>query len=157
MAREGISLDDPARFIPRLQKLANEMPRFVVRMMDWTAIRAKELAIENLKGKVLHKRSGNLMGRLWKNVGVKGSGLVEAYLWTDVPYGPVHEFGGRGYYTITPKNKKALKFTVGGKEIFRKSVNHPPAKKRPWLRPAGEQALKDGARKMADELWRWTG
>ena len=180
MERKDIYLEDPGNFIPRLKALHRDMPVFVKRMMEWTADRTVELAIENLKGKVLSKRTGHLMSRLWKRVGELVGGELDAYVWTDSIAGVVHELGGTREYIIRPKDRgprevlrkpasyrgkypveikgsrRALKFKIGGKDIYRKWVIHPPAKKRPWLLPAGEQALKDGSRKMADELWRRT-
>lgn len=45
---------------------------------------------------------------------------------TTVAYAPIHQFGGKtGPRVIRAKNGKALAFTIGGKLIFRKSVNHP--------------------------------
>ena len=57
-----------------------------------------------------------------------------------VPYAAKHQFGGetlRERVEIRPRNKKALRFTVGGKEIFRKLVVLPAKRfsvpKRPML------------------------
>ncbi len=41
-------------------------------------------------------------------------------------------------YVIRPKNKKALRFVSGGKEIFAKKVNHPGIKARPVVGPTVE-------------------
>ena len=156
MAKDSyINLEDPRGFVKQLQKLAAKMPRFVLQMMRHTAARAHELAIDNLRGKVLQKRSGNLMARTWSQTRVSGRGIVQSWLWTDVPYGPVHEYGGLKVYKIEPKgDTKALRFQWGGKMVFFKSVMHPPAKPRPWMKPAGEQAMKEAPDYMKRELWR---
>lgn len=45
------------------------------------------------------------------------------------PYGKFLEDGTQGPYTIAPKDpKQALRFFIGGKEIFAKSVTHPGLK-----------------------------
>lgn len=45
---------------------------------------------------------------------------------TTVPYAAVHQFGGRTQpRVIRARNGKALVFTIGGRTIFRRSVNHP--------------------------------
>lgn len=43
---------------------------------------------------------------------------------TNVPYAEMVELGVAPH-TITPKTKSALKFKVGGKDVFAKKVNHP--------------------------------
>lgn len=52
----------------------------------------------------------------------------------------VHE--GQKAHVITPKNARALRFTVGGRVVFAKSVNHPGSKGRPFLRNAMEEEGK---------------
>jgi hypothetical protein len=46
----------------------------------------------------------------------------------------VHE--GTKPHVIRPRNKKALKFKVGGRTIIVSKVNHPGTKSRPFLRTA---------------------
>lgn len=41
-----------------------------------------------------------------------------------------------GPYVIRPKHASALKFKVGGKEVFAKQVIHPGVRARPFMRPA---------------------
>ncbi len=61
---------------------------------------------------------------------------------SDVPYAAIHEFGG-----VTPPHKiearraDALRFLVGGKAVFARSVNHPGSKirPRPFLTPGVEE------------------
>lgn len=43
---------------------------------------------------------------------------------TNIPYAEFVELGVAPH-TITPKNKQALKFNIGGKDIFAKKVEHP--------------------------------
>lgn len=68
---------------------------------------------------------------------------------TNVVYAAIHQFGGRTRpRTIRPRRKRALKFVVGGKTIFAKSVRHPgstiPA--RPFL------GLDDGDRNAIERI-----
>lgn len=49
-------------------------------------------------------------------------------------YGRFHEFGTSRPYSIVPKNARALKFHVGGRTVFAKSVNHPPIQERSFMR-----------------------
>jgi HK97 gp10 family phage protein len=54
------------------------------------------------------------------------------------PYGKFVEFG-TAPHVIVPRNAKALAFTVGGKLVFAKKVNHPGTKGKPFMQPAFEQ------------------
>lgn len=45
---------------------------------------------------------------------------------------------GTAPHVIRPKNKKALRFTVGGSTIFAKKVNHPGIKARPIVEPTAD-------------------
>jgi len=49
---------------------------------------------------------------------------ISSSIGTNVKYAAVHEFG-TGPFTIRPKNKKALRFSVGGAFHFAKQVRHP--------------------------------
>ena len=64
----------------------------------------------------------------------------------EVPYARIHELGGKtSAHEIVPRNKKALRFFVGGQAVFSKRVHHPgsliPA--RPFLRPAVRDTIPD--------------
>lgn len=48
---------------------------------------------------------------------------------------------GTAPHVIRPKNKKALRFTVGGKTIFAKHVNHPGIAARPVVEPTVQSNL----------------
>ena len=51
------------------------------------------------------------------------------------PYAAHVEYGTKAH-VIRSKNGKALKFKVGGKDVFATSVNHPGTKKQPFFFPA---------------------
>ena len=48
-------------------------------------------------------------------------------------YAEFVEFG-TAPHVITPKNKKALSFKIGGKDILVKKVNHPGTRPNPFIR-----------------------
>ena len=55
---------------------------------------------------------------------------------TNVVYAAIHQFGGQTPpRTIRPKRAKALKFSIGGRTVFAKSVRHPGSRipARPFL------------------------
>ena len=57
----------------------------------------------------------------------------------------VHE--GTRAHTIRPRTAQALRFQVGGRTVYRKSVRHPGTKARPFLRNAGMRvAAQEAAR-----------
>lgn len=53
----------------------------------------------------------------------------------NAPYAAHVEYGTKAH-EIKPKKGKALKFKVGGKDVFAKSVKHPGTKKQPFFFPA---------------------
>jgi len=57
------------------------------------------------------------------------------------PQGEYIEYGTNPHI-ITPKNGKALKFNVDGKDVFTKKVNHPGIRPSPFIRPVIHQKLK---------------
>lgn len=156
MPAEGIIVNDYG-FMDRLRKLAIRSPRLAFDMMRWTGDRAIEIARqEYLSGQVLNAPTGNLMSRLYHDVGFSGSLTVKSILWTDVLYAPVHELGGKQAYPIFPKRAKALRWLDrDGTPVFRKFVlNHPPAKKRAFLVPSAQKALKQGVARTLAEIAR---
>jgi hypothetical protein len=54
---------------------------------------------------------------------VSGAEIISS-IGSNMPYAPAMEFGTKPH-VIRPKNKKALKFSIGGRMMFRKQVNHP--------------------------------
>lgn len=61
--------------------------------------------------------------------------LVKANATGNAPYAAHVEYGTKAH-VIRPKNGKALKFKIGGKDVFATSVNHPGTKKQPFFFPA---------------------
>ena len=84
---------------------------------------------DKLSGQVLSRRSGKLANSIVAYPAtVEGEQLIGRVQGASGPafYGRYHEFGGKGYYDIYPKNKLALAFfpmgasnVPGGKQILR--------------------------------------
>jgi phage gpG-like protein len=54
---------------------------------------------------------------------------VTSTIGSNVKYAAIHEFGGRtAPHVIKAKPGKTLAFSIGGKQVFAKSVNHPGSK-----------------------------
>lgn len=78
--------------------------------------------------KRLGVRSGRLRQSLRTSKAVVRNGNIEAGIGTNVKYAGLHEFGGTiAPHTIKARFGKSLRFMIGGKVIFRKSVKHPGA------------------------------
>lgn len=88
-------------------------------------------------------KTGNL-GRSIKEgpVITEGPFKVTGSVSADAPYAAfVHQ--GTQPHVIRPRTKKALRFTMDGREVFAKSVNHPGTRPRPFLLNAAERVLRD--------------
>jgi len=112
-----------------------------------------------LQSQPLHHRSGRLQGSIKQQV-TRTSDLIKAKVYTNVEYARIHEYGGHTPpHVIEPKKAKALAFTVGGKQIFAKRVNHPGSKmpERSFMRSSlaeNEQKIKDGLTKAVSGVMR---
>ena len=83
---------------------------------------------------------------------VKGTSVISS-IGTNVRYARIHEEGGTvPPHTIRARRARALRFSIGGKTIFRRSVKHPgskiPARAPIWrgitdCLPDYEQAISD--------------
>lgn len=103
-------------------------------------------------------RFGNLRGHNKQRVKRRSPGVV-GEVYNDADYAEAVHNGSRAH-TIRPKreqskrNKKRkamLRFVVGGRVVFARSVRHPGTRARPWLaRAAEEVARKEGFRWQAN-------
>jgi len=94
-------------------------------------------------------------GALQASIRDEPAGRGRAAVGPTAKYGAIHEFGGRtGPHTISARKAKALRFMVGGKVIYRKSVQHPGSNipPRPYLRPAFEGHRAEVLRIMVNSL-----
>jgi hypothetical protein len=104
-----------------------------------------------LSGQILHRRTGILSASIraipatvagTKIIGEVQAGSGPAF------YGAVHEYGGSRAYPILAVKGRALAFMMNGKQIFAKSVIHPPAKMRAFFTPS----LDENAENIKAEL-----
>lgn len=81
-----------------------------------------------LSGQALNRRTGTLSRSIARRVEADASS-VQGIVGTNIDYAGIHEFGGKTKpHIIEAKNAAALRFTVGGKTVFAKRVNHPGSK-----------------------------
>jgi phage gpG-like protein len=143
-------------FMRRLNRSHLLFPKKAERYLRWAVHRAKELTVENLKGKVLSKKTGRLAGSIREKVDARKAGRIVGLIWTDVVYAPAHEYGAKIKHPGSQARKaKALHFTYKGKEVFCKSTrpHSITLKPRPFMRPAARQAIRDGLDKIQNTWW----
>lgn len=81
---------------------------------------------QKLSGEVLHIRSGRLINSIYARMVENPKELYGEVGSQGVPYARIHELGGRTRpHMIYPRNAMALRFMIGDRVIFAKSVNHP--------------------------------
>lgn len=96
----------------------------------------------------LLKKDGKLVGSITPHHDATSAGVG-----TNVPYAPIHQFGGKTRaHTIRARRKKALAFN--GR--FAKSVNHPgsdiPARPFLMLTPAGQEEISQAVQEYFAKL-----
>jgi hypothetical protein len=96
---------------------------------------------ENLNGKILQKKTGQLSDSMRKNVDTSTEVMV-GVVFPD-PASPkawALEKGGIGYYPITPSKASVLSWIgKSGARVFAASVNHPPSKAFHYMEDALEE------------------
>jgi phage gpG-like protein len=132
-----------ARFAAMPEKLQEGVARAVTRL----GLELQRTVQQKLSGEVLKVRTGSLRSSINLEVTATASD-VSATVGTNVRYARYHEFGVGHPWLIEAKNAKALRFTVGGRTIFRRRVTHPPLAERSFLR----SALADVAPQIEEEL-----
>lgn len=117
---------------PAIQdSLGKSMARLVIAL-------TRKVKEEKLSGQALKNRTGTLRRSIAPNIVQSGASIV-GEVGTNIEYAAIHEFGGMTLpRLILPKARKALRFTIGGKTVFAKKVNHPGSKvpERSFLRSA---------------------
>jgi hypothetical protein len=99
-----------------------------------------------LDGGILQRRSGLLAASVSDpQIATEGTTITGSITAASGAafYGQVHEHGGTRAYEIRAVNKDYLRAMIGGKEIFRKMVQHPPLPQRPWFDPAVEEMREE--------------
>ena len=106
---------------------------------------------QKLSGQVLQRRTGMLASSVRvipaKFSGTKIVGAIEAGR-SAALYAGVHEYGGSHAYQILSVKARALSFVLDGRRVFAKSVLHPPARQRAFMRPS----LDENAASIQEEL-----
>ena len=119
-----------------------KLRQVVSRWVSWAyTVVTNEIKL-NLSGRVLKVDTGRLRSSIDINSRVRPTGFTVG---TNVKYGIAWEFGFRvPARTIVPVKRKALKFMIGGRTLFRKKVEQPTRNvaARPFIRPAVENNLE---------------
>lgn len=105
----------------------------------WAAVAAKveqltnlmrEKVIENVSGKILQKKTGQLAGSIQQRFEY-GEAFVRGSVFPE-PASPkawALEKGGEAFYSIVPVKARLLSWlTEGGDKVFAAHVNHPPSR-----------------------------
>lgn len=105
-----------------------------------------EVAITDMKSRLPHGRLHGSIG----NPSAEGiydlklfGDLLRLQVGTRVPYSIFVERGIANSYIIKPRERKAMKFTVGGKTVFAKKIKHPPVKGKFYLTHAHQRVFKE--------------
>ena len=109
--------------------------------------------IENLSGRVLQKKTGDLSEHIEKDVERRGDTVIGRVFPNPItPKAIVQEIGGEGNYPIVPVKAQVLRFYWDklGRVVNLKSVNHPPLKARRYLASALDYS--DMANQMREAL-----
>ena len=102
----------------------------------------EKIVAGKLSGEVLNRRSGLLAGSVTDpEITIEGTNVTGSITAAAAPakYGIVHELGGSRAYTIQPVDKRALRMMLGGKEGFRKMIQHPPLPQRSFFDSSVEE------------------
>lgn len=100
-----------------------------------------EKVIENVSGKILQKRTGQLAESIITEIDIISNPMIgSVFPLPQTPKAFALEKGGEKSYIITPSKATMLKFYWDkmGKTMFLRSVNHPPSKEFAYLRLALE-------------------
>jgi phage gpG-like protein len=109
----------------------------------------RKVQSEKLSGQVLKARTGSLRSSI--NMLIEETETsVRASVGTNIVYAKIQEYGVARSWLIEARRAQALRFTVGGRTIFRKRVTHRSLPERSFLRsalaemaPAIEEGLCD--------------
>lgn len=133
---------DSSRVVVHFRQIAAGMRGTLVRAVNAALIDLQGyIRATKLHGSPLKARTGNLSRSITVTPATDDGGRIHGSVGVDrsAPYGKIQEFGVGHPWTIEPKNRKALRFTVGGKVVFAKRVTHPPLAPHPFMHPALEE------------------
>ena len=127
----------------RLDSIGRRLREATAKKMEELTNALYEKVIENIEGKILQSRTGELAKSVYKDVEITGDeyfGRVYISPVTDKAW--VLEKGGQDYYPIVATKAQMLHFfTKSGEEIFTKSVNHPPSRAFGYMQRALEELV----------------
>lgn len=118
---------------------------------------------EDFEGNLLknikpHSKTGKLERNAYVDIinggvegGVRDNGMMVTTKGQKVNYGVFVEFGTKPHI-ITPSKKKSLRFFIGSKAVFSKSVKHPGYKGDPFLMNAAKETFGNLERIFNTEL-----
>lgn len=115
---------------PNLAYLDERLKKAVAAKLTELTLLMFDKVQENLNGKILQKKTGQLSDSIRKNVDTSTDVMV-GVVFPD-PASPkawALEKGGQGYYPIVPTKATVLSWMgKSGARVFRAEVNHPPSK-----------------------------
>lgn len=128
----------PPDLVDRLRNAPRSVPVAIATEMDFqNQLTIDHITERRMTGKgpfpVLEGRMGVRSARMRRSLraskaAIRGTTVVSA-IGSNLSYMGIHEFGGvTKPHMITARGKKALRFTIGGKTILRRSVKHPGSK-----------------------------
>ncbi|MBF6560539.1 MAG: HK97 gp10 family phage protein [Candidatus Binataceae bacterium] len=121
--------------IARLDAIPTRERHELARAVTKLALKLQRKVQRKLSGQVLKVRTGTLRSSINTETRTSES-EVTATVGTNVKYGRFQEFGVSHAWLIEARNARSLRFEIGGRTIFRRSVRHPPLPERSFLRSA---------------------
>lgn len=153
-----ITLTGGERLIERLRTAPQRLLSVMATRLNIEMVRLQsKIVTEKLSGQVLHRRTGKLAGSIRvEPTTVEGTQLTASVLGAGGPafYGAYHEEGVSHAWQITAVNARALHFVSGGRDVYARSVMHPPLAMRAFMKPALEESaagMKERLQAALDE------
>lgn len=150
-----IEMRGDTEVIAKLNNVPSSLRRELTKEVTALTLRLESrIKRDKLSGQVLNRVTGRLSRSVHSVMPVAQTpnGVVGSVKQSgDVKYGAIHEFGGKTpAHVIEPKKADALRFTIGGKVIFAKRVNHPGSvmPERSYMR----SSLRDMRQQIIDGL-----
>lgn len=114
--------------IARFERMPAAVQAALLRKVHELSLRLVHfIQTQKLSGQVLNRKSGRLMRSIGSKVEQSAKAVFGVvFQSSDVPYGAIHEFGGRtAAHVILPKKASVLAFNWKGANVFFRRVNHP--------------------------------
>ena len=152
----GVTIDTSA-VGPMLESKTSAIMKALTAKMDFTTARVQQVIVnDKLQGQLLNHREGNLSNSVRPTETVVTATEIDGGVvagGTAAPYAAALEYGARAHL-IRAINAKALHFSIGGQEMFRKQVMHPGNRAYAFMRSTlDEQAqeIQAGFQEAASE------